>query len=226
MKRRISILHPSRQRPEIASQTAELWLNNADDKDNIEYILCLDLSDPLGYQYAPYFGGSYFKKCIKDNKSAIQAINEGAKVSTGDLLLVVSDDFICEPHWDTRLLEALEGKEDFLVKTPDGIQKTLITLPLMDRTYYNRFGYIYNPIYVHMHSDEEMTCVGMMLGKVINLDIPFIHNHYSTGRFEKDSINKKNDASWNQGKKVITDRYKKNFGIKNPVMRHQDIVWH
>lgn len=223
---KITLIHPSRSRASIAEETAKLWLGNADKPENIEYIICLDTSDPKGSDYGNYFRDKKFIKCIKDNKSAIQAINEGANMSTGDLLIVVSDDFECEKSWDTRLIEALEGKEDFLVKTPDGIQKTLITLPMMDRKYYERFGYIYHSGYVHMYSDEEMTIVGHMLGKVITLDIPFIHNHYSTGRFEKDSINKKNDASYGQGKRFIEERKKKNFGIKNPVMRFQDIVWH
>lgn len=223
---KISLIHPSRSRSKQAEETARLWLGNSEHPENIEYIICLDISDPKGSEYADYFRDKKFTKCIKDNRSAIQAINEGAKISTGDLLIVASDDFFCEKNWDSRLIEALNGKEDFLVKTPDGIQKTLITLPLMDMAYYNRFGYIYFPGYVHMHSDEEMTCVGHMLGKVINVDIPFIHNHYSTGRFEKDAISKKNDASWNQGKALISERKKINFGIKNPVMSHKDIIWH
>ncbi len=142
------------------------------------------------------------------------------------MIIVVSDDFDCPDNWAEKLMTAVEGKKDFLVKTKDGIQPTLITLPIMDREYYNRFGYVYEPGYKHMFCDQEMTAVGMMLGKVINLDLEFTHNHYSTGKFKKDAVSVKNDSTWNQGKKHFNERLKTNFGIENPVIPYSEIKWH
>lgn len=215
--RKISIIHPSRSRPMQATATRQQWLNFAD--GDVEYIFSLDLDDPMRRQYK----GDIL---LNNNTSAIAAINYAAHYATGDLLIVVSDDFDCLPHWDTMLLKVLEGKEDFIVKTPDGIQKTLITLPIMDRKYYERFGHIYFGGYVHMFCDQEMTSVGHMLGKVIEVPVLFEHKHYSVGKSRKDAINKKNDATWNQGKKLFHDRLKDNFGVSEPVIRYEDIVWH
>jgi hypothetical protein len=220
---KISIIHPSRGRSEKAYTTVRDWTTKADNYNDIEYILSIDDSDTCAYTFLPLTG--LVKILISNNRSAIDAINNAAKVATGDLLIVVSDDFGCPEHWDTLLLEALEAKSDFLVKTQDGLQPTLITLPIMDRAYYNRFGYIYHPDYLHMFSDQEMTAVGHMLGRVVGLDLEFPHNHYSTGRNDRDAISRRNDATWAQGEKLFNERLKTNFGIEKPVMAYSNIKW-
>lgn len=227
---KITIIHPSRQRHGEAAQTAANWLQRADKPHDIEYLLSLDADDnTVAYHHsfaALKTKPGFFALLVMNNRSAIDAINNAAACSTGDILIVVSDDFDCMQHWDTQLLEAIAGRTDFVAKTPDGLQKTLITLPIMDRAYYKRFGYVYHPGYRHMFSDQEMTAVGHMLGKVITLPVLFTHNHYSTGRFGKDDISERNDATWNQGKELFNERLKTNFGIEAPVIPYSSIVWH
>jgi len=221
----ISIIHPSRNRPRKAEETIKKWLGNATDRSEIEYILSVDKDDKdlEAYKAIGIKNGIYVS--VNKNKSAIEAINRAAKVSNNNLLIVVSDDFDCQHGWDESLIQELEGKKDYLVKTIDGIQPTLITLPIMDRAYYNRFGYIYEPGYLHMFCDQEMTAVGHMLGRVIISNLNFFHLHYSTGKSTKDMISVKNDKTWNQGKKHFHERLKTNFGIENPVMKYEDIKW-
>lgn len=225
MQYKISIIHPSRSRPEQAELIIKLWLRNAKDQSKIQYILSVDHNDKDLNRYRRISEVYGVKLHIAMNKSAIEAINRATRKSEGNLIIVVSDDFLCEKDWDEKLLSELEGKEDYLVKTVDCIQPTLITLPVMDRAYYNRFGYVYEPGYLHMFCDEEMTTVGHMLGKVIKSDIVFEHIHYSTGKFQKDSISTKNDKTWNQGKKYFQERLKRNFGIENPLIKHSEIKW-
>lgn len=226
MQYSITIIHPSRSRPEQAEATIKLWLGNAKDKSQIEYLLSVDHNDKDLKRYKAIAERNGIKTHIALNKSAIEAINRAARKAQGNLLIVVSDDFLAEKDWDEKLLKELEGKEDYIVKTVDCIQPTLITLPIMDRKYYERFDYIYEKGYLHMFCDEEMTTVGHMLGKVINSDLVFEHIHYSTGKFKKDEISVKNDKSWNQGKKHFNERLKTNFGIENPLIKHSEIKWH
>lgn len=214
---KISIIHPSRSRATIANQVRTEWLTKAD--GIVEYIFSLDNDD---IQNTKYDGDCIYN----NNRSAIDAINRGAEYALGNLLIVVSDDFSCPEHWDTLLLESLQGKSDYCVKTQDGLQPTLMTLPILDKKYYDRFGYIYHPDYRHMFCDQEMTAVAHMLGKAITLPLVFPHNHYTTGRFERDAITLRNNATWQQGEKVFNERLKTNFGIENPVMNYSDIVWH
>lgn len=240
---KISIIHPSRSRPQQAHATYKKWMSSAKNSSDIQYIVSID---SLDHEWVEYINNFFYNNAwhtvpelgrqvlydknlfvVKEyNDSAIDAINTAVKECSGDLLIVVSDDFDCPFHWDVALLEMLNGKEDFLVKTRDGIQKTLITLPIMDRKYYNRFGYIYNPEYKHMFCDQEMTAVGHLLGRVIELPITFPHNHYTTNKTRKDHINEKNDATWNQGKEVFQRNMQNNFGIENPVISYSQIVWH
>lgn len=231
---KITIIHPSRGRAKQADYTAAQFFNKSDNK--FEYILSVDSNDPELPKYNELFNAT-FNNCgkiqriypkrpvINNNRSAIQAINNAAKVATGGLFVVISDDFDCPEHWDSKLLAQLEGKSDYIVKTMDGIQPTLITLPIMDRVYYERFGYIYHPDYVHMFSDQEMTAVGHMLGRVIKSDLLFPHLHYSTGKSPKDEVSIRNDSTWTQGKHLFNERLKTNFGIDKPVIRYNQIRW-
>lgn len=226
----ITVIHPSRNRAKQAFETATRWLLSA--AGNFEYILSLDSDDVQLYLYSSKQSETLSNRDIKiiinENKSAIEAINKAAEIATGDLLIVISDDFDCCLMWDRQLLNELSNRwigTDFLIKTPDGIQPTLITLPIMGRKYYERFGYVYFPGYEHMFSDQEMTAVGHMLGKVLNVNIPFEHRHYSVGKSAYDEVNRKNDATWRQGENLFNERLKTNFGIASPVIPYSSIVW-
>jgi hypothetical protein len=213
---KITCIHPSRARAAIANKVRTEWLNKAD--GIVEYVFSLDNDDIQGTLYEG--------NCIyNNNRSAIDAINKAAEIATGDLFVVVSDDFDCPEHWDSLLIWGLQGKSDYCVKTQDGLQPTLMTLPIMDRVYYERFGYIYHPDYFHLFCDQEMTVVAHYLGRVITLPLLFPHNHHSTGKFKKDAISKKNDSSWIQGEKVFNRRKLTNFGIKEPVCTYESIKW-
>lgn len=216
--RTISIIHPSRGRPQQAFKTYNKWVDSAD--THIEYILSLDLDD-----ISPYFEYFIVTEIVTNpNKSAIEAINNAAKVATGDIIIVISDDTDCFPGWDTALLKEIpEYLTDFLVKTQDGIQPIIITMPIMDREYYNRFGYIYHPDYTHMFCDTEMTTIGHMLGRVITSTLSFPHNHYSTGATQADALNERNDATWKQGEGIFIERLQTNFGIENPLTTFEKI---
>jgi len=206
---RISCIHPSRSRPEQAIATARKWIAKAGVP--VEYIMSVDYDDPRN--------SDYFELDIKvvahSNRSCVDAINNAVQYTGGDLLVVVSDDFDCPENWGADLLKHLEGKKDFAVKVNDGHQPVIITLPIMDRTYYNRFGYIYCPDYFHMFCDTHMTAVAHLLGRVVEVPMLFPHNHHVWDRSIKaDELNKRNDATFQSGKRIYMNRIKDNFGLK------------
>lgn len=226
---KITIIHPSRNRPEQAAATVKKWMSSALNRKDIEYILSIDKSEE--YENKRKYHDIGVDMLCMDNHSAIDAINVAAKNSKGDLLIVVSDDFDCPFHWDVALLEALEGKTDFIVKTDDGCQPWIITLPIMDRTYYNRFGYIYFPGYKHMFCDTEMTHVADLLGRKIGLPVKFPHMHYTQhGGQPFDEVNKKNNSTWFQGEELYLQRIQNDFGlspeeVKGTVTNAAHIGW-
>lgn len=118
---KISLIHASRSRPELAISVANNWIAKSQGAE-IEYIFSLDADDNWK-EYASLFRGAVYddtrisvKLLTAPNKSAIEAINYAATRATGDLLIAVSDDFSCPEHWDTELLKHLEGKSDFCAK--------------------------------------------------------------------------------------------------------------
>jgi hypothetical protein len=202
----------------MAKKTIHQWLSSAANRDNIEYILSVDSTDPLLAKYEAFAADMGVLLHIGDNKAAIEAINSSARLAANnfylpDLLVVCSDDFSCPYHWDKALVKALEGKRDYIVKVDDGAQPWIMTLPIMHIDYYKRFGYVYHPSYGHLFADTEMSHVGHILGKVITLPITFKHLHYTTGAMAKDAINAKNDATWAQGEQTYLDRLLNHFDI-------------
>jgi len=208
----ISLIHPSRGRAERAREVATKWINSAG--VDVEYIISVDIDDPKLKDYDRLFKDHII--LTGQNRSAIDAINSAAAISTCRIIVVMSDDFDCPENWGDQLIKLTTGKSDWIAKTYDGIQKWIITLPIMDREYYNRFGYVYHPEYRHMFCDTEMTCVADLTGRKIELPIKFSHDHYSTGRTKKDAINERADKTWEQGEKLFIERYKNNFGLIDP----------
>jgi hypothetical protein len=199
----------------MAANTMKKWMSSANNKAAIEYIMSVDEDDAALDFYEGLVGGKHL--LCNRNKTTVEAVNRAAATAKGNVLIVVSDDFDCPFHWDEGLLKALEGKEDFVAKTHDGLQPFIVTLPVMDRKYYERFRYIYNPVYQHMFCDTELTAVAYMLGKMEYVAITFPHHHYTTGRNKRDAINIKNDATWAAGEAIYKHRQGINFGLENIV---------
>lgn len=218
----ISVLMPSRGRPEKCLQTFKQWGGYTINENRVEWILSLDIDDPSLEKYIDIFPNYFSLVKTKDrcrilvsrNRSAIDAINNAAKAAVGNIFIVVSDDSECDgDYWHERIEREAGMKQDWIMKVQDGIQPWIITMPIMDRTYYNRFGYIYHPDYLHLFCDTELTCVADITGRKITSKLLFPHKHYSVTHEAPDAINKKNDATWEQGEKLFLERYKRNFDL-------------
>lgn len=204
---KISIIHPSRSRPDKSVNTIDAWILSAG--SDIEVIVSLDEDDPLLGVYTT----AYTKLVVEKNRSAIDAINNAGKLADGDIIVVVSDDTDCPYDWDRLIIEALEGRSGVL-KTFDGVQKWIVTMPIMTRDYYESKGYIYHPDYTHMFCDTHLTHVADLEKKLIfRNDLVFPHNHYSTGKSKKDAVNIKNDSTWAQGEAAYLRHCRNKFGM-------------
>lgn len=197
----VSIIHPSRSRPQKSFETAEKWLNlNWMEMSEVQFIASVDSDDPFLGDYKRIYNTLLL---INDNKSSIEAINNAARFARGNLLMVVSDDTVCDQDWIISLLRETNNKHDFILKTQDGIQPYIITMPIMDRAYYNRTGYIYHPDFKHLFCDTYLTCVADITGRKITSSLIFKHDHYSVNGTEPDELHKRNDATWKQGEETF-----------------------
>lgn len=214
---KISILHPSRSRPNQALSTIIHWLSNTSGMILWEYILSVDSNDPYLNEYNSLSipNNNHIRMIVNDNQNIVHASNKAANDCHGDIIVLASDDFTCFKDWDLAIIKALEGKSGVL-KTFDGVQRWIVTLPIMTRDYFDEQGYIYHPSYQHCFCDTDQTHKADLQKKlIIRNDIFFKHNHHSTkGGQPKDEVNKKADLTWAQGEKVYLDRCRNKFGLQ------------
>lgn len=214
---KFSLLHPSRSRALKSFQATQQWLNNSD-KQDYELIVSIDSNDPDKDYYQSLYRSTKARIIINDNRSAVDAINNAAKVSQGEILIVVSDDTGCVRSWDTILSKATEGHSDYVLKVYDGIQKWIVTMPVMDRVYYNRYGFVYYPAFKHMFCDTFLTHQADALKKVIwRNDITIPHLHYSVTRSGKDPVTVAADSTLHEGERVYKNLVDQNLLIEGNI---------
>lgn len=222
----ISILHPSRSRPQRSFNAMMKWKKMAGEETQL--IVSIDDNDPFKNEYFLRYAGWLGKHDVvisHDNQNAVQAINAGAREAKCDIMIIVSDDTEPISNWALELKQVIQDERDFILKTQDGIQPWIITMPVLDRIYYNRFGYIYHPDYSHCFCDTELSCVAELTGRLMVSNLLFPHNHYSVGGGEKDSVSEKADATFESGKKIFIERKKNNFDLVNPIGKLPDNVY-
>lgn len=155
-----------------------------------------------------YFGNS-------ENK--IAAINRDMDFSGDwDILINMSDDMAFISYgYDTQVINDFKSFNslDLLLHYPD--QKAwfaMCTMAIMGKDYYNRFGYIYNPIYKSLFCDNEQMEVAKKLGryKYIKKRL-FNHNHPLHGLADKDKLYLRTAAFHKEDKATFEKRKSENF---------------
>lgn len=214
---RFSLLHPSRSRADKSIRTIGNWLFLAGQGADIEVIVSIDDDDNQKHVYQHNYGDSA-RVIVSKNRSAIDAINKAAEVATGDILIVVSDDTACPKGWPKILEKAIGFRKDFVLKVFDGVQEYVVTMPIMDRRYYERFGYVYHPDYRHQFCDTELAHVADVTKRlIIRNDITFKHQHYSVMKEGKDAVSMRADGTWNHGKMVYLTHLRQRFSLPESV---------
>ena len=209
---KISLIHPSRGRADKAYKTFMHWLICSSMETDFEHILSLDEDDPELNRYKILFTKS--KIIINKNRNLVEAANKAGEACSGDIIVLISDDMLCPDNWDNILKEFHKENKYYLLKTFDGVQKWIVTLPIMDRMFYENNGYIYHPDYQHMFCDTDLTHKADLENCLyMRNDIEFTHAHYPTGKVRKDSINDKADATWNNGEETYLNRCAEKFGL-------------
>ena len=218
----ISLLHPSRGRPEKSFNNAKEWIEKAG--CDVELIVSIDNSDAWKAYfdlYPPYPHepiGSYIRLYMNDNDSVVQATNRAAKQATGDILLYLSDDFKCFDNWGLSVLKEFEGEDrPLLLKVDDCLQKfqvPVLTIPIMNRKLYERLGYFWHPEYKSMFVDEDLYWTAQKLNAMkMCSHLKFEHHHAANGKAPDDETYRRSAANWDQGKSVYQRRKAEGFPV-------------
>ena len=212
---RFSLIHPSRGRVNMARETIAEWRGAASGRCEYEYLLSIDADDPNGDAYAAMAKESRVDLLVNRNRSMVDAVNRAAQRSTGDVLIVVSDDFGCPPEWDLAIAAAIGDRKNIAVLVDDAIEGRIMTLPIVDRAFYESAGHVYHPDYISMFSDDDLTEHARQSGRLIETPgLTFPHRHPQASGAELDDTYRRQGRplAWIEGRRVLARRRAMRFG--------------
>jgi hypothetical protein len=214
----ISLIHPSRGRPNKAFQTAKKWVDTAGDMVKVEHILSIDLSDSANFEYVKLFSGFSDGLLSFHNSSVVEATNRAAKEAQGNILIYLSDDFDCFPDWGLQVQKQFENENrPLLLKVDDCLQRMdapIVTIPMMNYQLYQKLGYFWHPSYKSMFVDEDLYWTCFKIGSIKNSQhLKFPHNHPSNGKAEDDETYKLSAQNLDQGRAVFVKRKTAGFPL-------------
>lgn len=147
----------------------------------------------------------------------IQNINRGVElVKDWDILVGMSDDMLFLVEGFDDIIRKSFDNLDQCLHFPDGNRKDLLTLPVLGRTYYERFGYIYHPDYISLWCDNEQMRVAQILGKYKFVDVNIVHHlHVEWGKAEWDDTYKevREKGYYKIDEATYNRRLEKNFDL-------------
>lgn len=217
----ISLIHPSRGRPDKSYANASRWAERAGGK--FELIVSIDYDDPFKDEYiASYKLG--LDKCygwevlVNNNRSVVEATNIAMQVAYGDIICYFSDDFDCPENWVSLIeKEFADATGPRLVKVDDMLQPfhvRVLTIPIMNRALYERLGYFFHPGYKSMFCDEHLFHVANKLGALkFCPHLKFEHKHVSVGKAEDDETYRRSSANWKQGQDLFETHKRHGFPL-------------
>jgi hypothetical protein len=174
----------TRSRPNLFDRGISSIIDNIQDKTNYFILVTCDENDVtmLNHHYK-YANNSNIKFVYGHSKNKIDAINRDLSFlpNNWDILVNMSDDMVfTKPSFDEDLRQDFNGNFDLCLHYPDGYRRDIITMSILGRDYFNRFGYIYHPSYVSLWCDNEQTEVSKLLEKYKFVDkYLFTHKHFA-----------------------------------------------
>lgn len=214
------IKFPTRGRPDKFFSILDKYYQKLSGKNNVQFLITCDNDDLTMNNSVVITKLKQYKNLtvnFGDSKTKVEAINADLNNVIFDILLLASDDMIpVTDNYDSIIIvNMLNYFSDFdgILWFNDGIQQNrLNTLCILGRTYYNRFGYIYNPAYKSLWCDAEFTQVGNMLGKQKYFNQCIIkHEHHSLTGTGYDEIYDKNEKFENEDRQTFITRQNNQF---------------
>ena len=199
---KLLLKYPTRQRPLWFKKTLETYYSMISGKHPYEFFITLDEDDGTMNNREMR---AYLDKLVNlkyrfgRHKGKIDAINADMEGLEWDVLLLVSDDMIpVMKGYDDIIIQMFEQffpTTDGALHFNDGLfgKNRTITLSIMGRKLYQRFGYIYHPSYKSFFCDDEFTDEVYKLGKVKYFPQVIIKHDWKGGPLQE-VLYKRNNA--------------------------------
>jgi glycosyltransferase involved in cell wall biosynthesis len=208
---KISIIHATKGRPQIAWQRRWQWLSMAQNPLEIEWLFMVDHDDAI--DYTPH-------QAIRVNPGGIiNAWNAGAKLAKGNIVVQMSDDWTPPSHWDALISNAIgDTKQEKVLAVSDGLrQDKLLCMAIMTQSRLQKQGYMFHPDYQGsdgIYSDNEFTERAYLDGVVIEAkDLVFKHENpmFTGGQPDEQLKNHNKLEFYEKGKTIYEKRKSQNW---------------
>lgn len=195
MNTKISLLLPTRGRPNLLKRLFQSIIDNSYALNNIEIILYLDKDDQQSHEIdAPRLN---IIKLIGDQSTMGGYNTKCLNHSSGNIIILMNDDLTIEtPGWDTIIA-------DFAFTFPDGIfmaypndtetHGSMCTFPIMSRKTCKILARPYPGEYQALYIDQHLFDIFIRLRQLgenrmyFLSDIIFRHNHFVSGGVRPDA---------------------------------------
>ena len=206
---KISIIHATKGRPQIAWQRRWQWLCLAQKPLEVEWLFMVDHDEAV--DYTPH-------QAIRVNPGGIvNAWNAGAKLAKGDIIIQMSDDWTPPRHWDALISTAMgDTAEEKVLAVSDGLRTDkLLCMAIMTQSRLKKQGEMFCPEYQvsdGIYSDNEVTDRAYEDGVIVEArHIQFKHeNPMFTGGNPDDLLKNHNKPEHYQKGKAIYEKRKAN----------------
>ena len=206
----ISLLHATRGRVAGATAARDRWLQAAEFPERIEHVFAFDRDDTESVAEL-----SVYQHVVVEerNKGCVAAWNLAARVSKGEILIQLSDDWLPIRHWDTKIAARFRDiSKPGVLRVSDGRRvDDLLAFAIFTRAYLELLGGAFlAQEYFGVYSDDEFSLRACQNGVVIDArDIVFEHCHPSfTAKavFDETHARQNDDARFAQGRKIFLRR--------------------
>ena len=192
---KISILTPTRNRPNNCERFIKSIYNTAWERGGIELLFYVDKDDPALQVYkdlekhckTEYIGLYDVRFIVGEPQSVSLSWNDLAKECKGDVLIMGNDDLVYQTtSWDELLdveLKQFEKDEIYVAYMEDGINgERHCAFPIVSRVWYNCLGRFTPGIFNFGYNDTFIFEVGQMLDRTHFMPhIRAEHLHFSKG---------------------------------------------
>jgi hypothetical protein len=197
----ISFICATRGRTEFMKRMWNSALETADNPQNLEIVWFIDDDDTNSIKVHEEMGS---KALILPRKSIslAESTNRCWELTKKDIIYCLGDDVVFRTKgWDTIIDKAFQKYPDkiCLMGGADGLNKDLITHPIIHSNWVYALGRITPPYFRDCYIDTWMNEVAQMVGRIEWLPFLAEHMHFSVGKSPMDQTAKERMGLINQG---------------------------
>lgn len=227
----ISLIHPTRGRPEQATRTRSLWLERARVPERVEHLFGIADNDKESLDVLGRFRHAVSHP--KDAKLPTTVANANAAYakSSGRVIVFVADDVEPPFWWDEMLLEQIgDPDQPTVLEVGDGIRGDgLLTHPVFTRPVPALLGLgkneMFSPDYDHVFVDNEFTFRARKARLVRPSTLRWVHRHPVAGTADMDFVYELGNApdAYVRGETVFRKRNPDAYGPAEVITDDQSV---